>query len=269
MPVVQARGLRTYYEQCGDGPPLLLIAGNGMDHTCFHEQLPTFSQHFRCITYDLRGVGQSEVTEDGYTPREMAQDALSLLSALDIGTAHVAGYSLGGAIAQEMAISAPERVLSLSLYSTYDRPLPYLIIRYELLLQILESASPEIWAGFTAFSAFGQDYVNEHVAEVRAEIGKRVKRWNGPDAPSKQGLAGHYRAILSHDATDRLNRITCPTWIAVGDQDTVTPVGYSEQLHRLIAGSELAVFPGRPHRLMNFQSEPFNRAAAEFLLRHR
>src|SRR5690242_20121519 len=98
MPFVTANGVRMYYEIEGEGAPLLLIAGNGMDHTTFRDQLPSFAPHFRCITYDLRGIGRSAVTESGYTVAEMTHDALGLLDALDVEDAHVAGYSLGGAI---------------------------------------------------------------------------------------------------------------------------------------------------------------------------
>lgn len=269
MPFLIANGVRTYYETIGEGPPLLLIAGNGMDHTCFHEQVPQFGRQFRCITYDLRGIGRSDCPPDGYTISEMARDALALLAALDLPSAHVAGYSLGGAIAQEMAISEPARVRTLSLYATYDRPLPYLRLRYDLLIQILLETTPALWAKFTAFSAFGERYIDEHWEEVEREIKRRVARWDGKDTPPKIGLAGHYRAILSHDSTDRLNQILCPTWIAVGDQDPVTPVLYSRRLHERIAGSVLEIFPGCPHRVLNFNADQFNRKALTFLLRHR
>ena len=85
--------MRTYYEVAGDGSPLLLIAGNGMDHTAFRDQVPSFATDFRCITYDLRGIGQSDVPDDGYTVPDMARDALGLLGALGFPSAHVAGYS--------------------------------------------------------------------------------------------------------------------------------------------------------------------------------
>ena len=84
MPFVNANGVRTFYRSVGEGPPLLLIAGNGMEHTTFDEQLPVFSPRFRCIVYDMRGIGASDTPEDGYTTREMAVDAFSLLDALDI-----------------------------------------------------------------------------------------------------------------------------------------------------------------------------------------
>lgn len=269
MPFVTANGIRTFYRSVGEGPPLLLIAGNGMEHTAFDEQLPSFSPHFRCLVYDMRGIGQSDVTEDGYTTREMAKDALALMDALGIAAAHVGGYSLGGAIGQEMAIAAPGRVRSLSLYSSFDRPDPYLTLRYDLLLKILLETTPELWAMFTAFSAFGESYVNQHEAEVRAEISRRVARWQGANPPAKTGLAGHYRAILTHDASDRLSAIRCPTWIAVGSADPVTPVSYAQRLHAGIAGSALKIFPDRPHRILNFQAGPFTEKALAFLLRQR
>lgn len=269
MPVASTRGFETYYESVGSGPPLLLIPGNGMDHTAFNEQLPEFSRHFTCLTYDLRSIGASTELEPGYSTRDLADDAIALLEALGALPAHVAGYSLGGAVAQEMAIEHPHAVSSLSLYSTYDRAEPYLRLRYDLLLRILNETNADIWAMFTAFSAFGQRYINDHEAEVREEIARRAARWSGQSPPSRRGLEGHYRAILSHDASDRLSRISCPTFIAVGSEDPVTPPMYSQRLHAGIDGSELAVFEGKPHRLLSFGAERFTAAALEFLLRHR
>ena len=216
MPFAVANRVSTYYEVKGEGPPLLLIAGNGMDHTTFRDQVPIFARHFRCITYDMRGIGQSDVPDDGYDIRTMAADALRLLDALEIREAHLAGYSLGGAIGLEMALAAPKRILTLSLYSSYSHVAPYLRQRYELLIKILEESTPEMWAMFSTFTAFGEEYINTHDAELEAEVKLRAQRWYGPNAPSKEGLLGHYRAILSHDVLDRLEKIKCPTWIAVG-----------------------------------------------------
>lgn len=269
MPYLNANGIRTFYRSVGKGPPVLLIAGNGMEHTTFDEQLAVFSKHFRCIVYDLRGIGASDVPAEGYTTKEMAVDAFALLDALGIPKAHVGGYSLGGAIGQEMAISAPQRVASLSLYSTFDKPDPFLRLRYDLLVKILRESSPEMWSMFSAFSAFGENYINAHEAEVRAEIEKRTARWAGANPPSKIGLEGHYRAILTHDAASRLEHIVAPTWIAVGSDDPVTPVIYSRRLHAAIKGSKLDIFPGRPHRILNFQAQAFTEQALAFLMEHR
>jgi 3-oxoadipate enol-lactonase len=267
MPFIEANGIETYYEIAGDGTPLLLIAGNGMDHTTFREQLPSFSRHFRCITYDMRGVGRSGVPDGGYTTREMADDALALLAGLDIDAAHVAGYSLGGAIAQEMAIKAPGHVRTLSLYSSYSHVEPFLRRRYELLIKIVLEGTPELWAAFTAFTAFGEKYINAHDDEIEEEVARRIARRRGPDPPSEKGLLGHYGAILSHNALSRLAAISCPTWIAVGSADPVTPPAYSRLMNERIAGSRLRIFNDAPHRLLNFTAG-FTAEALAFLLDH-
>ena len=268
MPFLIANGIRTYYETAGDGEPVLLIAGNGMDHTAFREQVPSFALHFRCITYDLRGIGQSDIPDSGYTVPEMARDAFALLSALDLSSAHVAGYSLGGAIGMQMAIDEPERVKSLSLYSTFSHVEPYLRRRYEILIKILLETSPELWAMFTAFSAFGEEYINAHDVEIEKEIALRAARWQGAIAPSKVGLRGHYQAILGHEVRPRLSEIRCPTWIAVGSSDPVAPPSYAHYLHEHIAGARVSVYPGAPHRLLNFTPH-FTEQALAFLLEAR
>jgi len=265
MPFVNANGVQTFCETAGDGEPLLLIAGNGMDHTAFRDQVPSFAAHFRCVTYDLRGIGQSDVPESGYTVPEMARDAVALLSALGLPSAHVAGYSLGGAIGMQMAIEAPERVKSLSLYSTFSHVEPYLRRRYEILVKILLETTPELWAMFTAFSAFGEDYINAHDAEIEKEVALRTARWRGADAPSKIGLLGHYQAILGHEVRARLAEIRCPTWIAVGSSDPVAPPSYAYYLRDHIAGARLCIYPGAPHRLLNFTPQ-FTADALAFLL---
>jgi pimeloyl-ACP methyl ester carboxylesterase len=118
---------------------------------------------------------------------------------------------------------------------------------------------------FTAFSAFGEEYINAHDAEIEEEIARRIARWRGADAPSKVGLLGHYQAILGHDVRSRLFEIVCPTWIAVGSSDPVAPPSYARYLRDHIAGSKLSVYPGAPHRLLNFTPR-FTEDALAFLL---
>ena len=121
---------------------------------------------------------------------------------------------------------------------------------------------------FTTFSAFGEEYINAHDAEIEKEIALRTARWRGPDAPSKVGLRGHYQAILGHDVRSRLSEIRCPTWIAVGSSDPVAPPSYAHYLHERIAGSRLCIYPGAPHRLLNFTPQ-FTADALAFLLEAR
>jgi pimeloyl-ACP methyl ester carboxylesterase len=168
-----------------------------------------------------------------------------------------------------MALEAPARVATLSLYSSLDKMQPYLRLRYEILIKVLMETTPELWAMFSAFSAFGEEYINGHDAQIQAEIRQRAARWHAPNPPSKEGVLGHYRALMLHDTSRRASAIRCPTWIAVGTSDTVTPPAYSKRLNALIPGSALMVFQGGPHRLLNFSVREFNQAALAFLLQHR
>src|SRR5688500_9281652 len=130
------------------------------------------------------------------------------------------------------------------------------------------NTTSEVWAAFSAFIAVGEEYINGHDAEIQAEIRQRAARWHAPNPPSKEGILGHYRALMLHDTSRRASRIGCPTWIAVGTSDTVTPPSYSKRLNALVRGSVMVVFQGGPHRLLNFSVSEFNKAALTFLLQH-
>src|SRR5919204_2765547 len=126
MPKVLVNGINLHYIEAGRGDPLLLIMGFGGDHLAWAFQTPVFAQSHRVIAFDNRGVGQSDVPDVPYTTRMMADDAAGLLDALGIERAHVIGVSIGGMIAQELALNHPRRVRSLQLHCTYARPDRYI-----------------------------------------------------------------------------------------------------------------------------------------------
>src|SRR4030042_1358651 len=118
MPKASVNGIRIYYEVYGQGEPLLLIMGLGASTMGWQSQTPTFSQHLRVIAYDNRDAGRSAKAEAGYSIADMADDAAGLLGQLGIDAAHVYGVSMGGMIAQELALRHTERVRSLVLGCT-------------------------------------------------------------------------------------------------------------------------------------------------------
>src|SRR3712207_194537 len=124
MSIARINGIDLYYEETGSGPPLLLIAGLGGNTLGWVMLLPALAQHFRVIAFDNRGAGRSSAPPGPYTTRQMADDAAALLAHLGIERAHVLGLSLGGMIAQELALAHAERVDRLVLYATYARPRP-------------------------------------------------------------------------------------------------------------------------------------------------
>ena len=110
MSKIQANGIDVYYEVHGAGDPLLLIAGFACDHTIWSLAVPALAAKYRVVVFDNRGVGQSSGTDIVANIRQMAEDAAGLLDAIGLGPVHVAGHSMGGLIAQELALAHPEQV---------------------------------------------------------------------------------------------------------------------------------------------------------------
>ena len=125
MPTAEINGLTINYDVQGEGEPLLCIMGLGADSLAWALQLPAFAGQFRTVVFDNRDVGQSSYADGAYEIRDMAQDALGLADHLGLGSFHLLGVSMGGAIAQELALAVPERVRTLTLACLlYTSPSP-------------------------------------------------------------------------------------------------------------------------------------------------
>ena len=122
MPTINVNGLNMYYEEHGQGEPLLMIQGLSAHSLHWLMQTPVMAQHFRTIVFDNRGAGRTEAPEGPYTIRQMADDTAGLMDALQVERAHVVGISMGGIIAQELAINYPQKVNKLVLLSTIGKP---------------------------------------------------------------------------------------------------------------------------------------------------
>ena len=263
MPHVQTTdGIRLRYDAYGPrtGAPLLMIQGLGADSRGWIRQRRHFARRFRVITFDNRGVGRSDKPFGSYDLERMALDAVEVLDAAGVDSAHVMGASMGGVIAQILAVRHPLRVRSLVLACTACRHQPW---RRELLTEWAELARDR---GMRAFAA----------ENLRWLIGPRSLRRFWPafnaltpvfiSAPQHAFIA-QVRAILSMDDAMRaeLPAITAPTLVIVGSQDILTPQADSEEIAELIPGAELAIVRGGAHGFMIEAAGPFNRAVDEFL----
>ncbi len=265
MPYVRAAdGVRLHYRQTGrgSGPPVLMIQGLGADKHGWDLQRMALAPRYRTIAFDNRGAGRSDKPYGAYSLEQMALDAVSVLDRLGIDDAHVVGASMGGAIAQIMAVEHPERVRSLTLACTACGHHPW---RRELLDEWATIANDRGMAAMTAQAA-------------RWVIGPRSFRrltplvgWMGPLALSRppHAFAGQVAAIQATDdvIAERLAEIAVPTLVLVGNQDILTPRGDSEELAERIPDAELAVISGAAHGFMIEHATTFNRILLDFLRR--
>ncbi len=223
MPKIRIRDISIYYQEAGEGDPLVLLMGWGGDHTAWALQVPAFSAEFRCVAPDNRGAGQTDQPDLPYTIRMLADDTVGLMDALEIRRAHVAGLSMGGMIAQEMAINYPDRVRTL---------LPWIL-------------SPQTYA--------------ERPELVELMVQRLVEN---PHPASLTGLTRQAEACWAHDTRERLGRIQCPTLITVGAEDIFAPLRLSRVLQEGIPGAELLVIEEGGHGYLWEQAEVFNTPAS-------
>lgn len=246
MPFADANGMRLFYRETGQGPPVLLIQGFEMDHRGWARILPHLRDRFRCITFDNRDVGQSSRATGPYTPREMARDAVGLLDALGVERAHIVGHSLGGAVAQEVALGWPERVDRLALLSTYVRQGP----RHRAMAQARRVMRARLSLREYYEALFPWVYSDADY-EVPGQVEEILERASANPSPQEyDAYCRQLEAVMAHNTEGRLGAIRAPTLVLTGERDLLTPLEESERLAREIPHARLVVVPRAGHGLL-------------------
>jgi len=262
MPYTDAPGFRMYYEEHGSGFPLLLINGLGSDHLEWIHQIPAFDGRFRVVVFDNRGTGRSDVPPGPYTTAQMGDDAAALLRALGIPRAHVLGVSLGGMIAQEVALRHPDLVDGLVLGCTGPggelsvRPSPEAMAVFS----IAKGEDPEAELRRMLPFLYTDACIRERPEEIEGFVRRRLDRPTPPE-----GYLAQLSAAVSHDASSRLEKIRARTLVITGDADRLVNWENSLRLAERIPGATLVVLPGAPHRLFAETAVDFNREVLRFL----
>lgn len=241
---VAADGVDLWVHQRGRGPDVLLLAGLGDPHDVWQPQLDELGDRYRLTAPDNRGVGRTPMPADGVSIRAMADDAAAALRALGVERAHVAGFSMGGLIAQELALAHPESVSSLVLLSTYgrnDARMRETLRSWIWLARVADDPA----AFLRAFSAW--------LFSRRGHADGFVERWvraalEDPHAMTTEDFCAAALACLEHDALDRLGAIAVPTLVVAGEEDLVTPPHIARELADRIPGARLALLPGYAHQ---------------------
>lgn len=262
MPSARVNGIRMYYEVRGRGTPLVLIMGYGDDCRKWARQVPAFARRHRVVTFDNRGVGRTEAPRAGYSMAAFARDTVGLMDFLEIQRAHLLGYSMGGRIAQHVAIHHPGRLRSLILCATSARPSAF--NRYTLWLDrvLIPRYGLGAVAPFGPLYQYTRAYFERHFRRLVAGL-----RRPAPPGRKLHGLLGQARAIEGHDTSRDLHRIAAPTLVLLGDQELLNPLPEAQVLTRRIPGATLRVLRGGGHGFLWEIPTAFNRAVLDFTRR--
>ncbi len=262
---VDSQGCQIYYQVRGGGPPLILLMGFGADGAVWEQHAAVYEQHFQCIILDNRGVGQSDQPAGPYSTEMMAADTIAVMDQLNVATAQVAGISMGGAIAQSIAIQYPDRVSSLCLISTWPVFNQYAISVYENLKKIRRVAAPDVFMELLQLWIFAPPY---YESDYQSLIEGQQAALATQTPQTTAGFDGQLDACIHHNTVDRLHEIQVPTLITIGMMDVFTPPAFSHILHDKIAGSIIERFPDGGHVHHWEDLDRFNRITLDFLKRH-
>jgi len=262
MPKVRVNDIDMYYEIHGQGFPLVFIAGFGCASWLWFRQVPFFSRTFQTIVFDNRGVGKTDKPDAAYSVGMFADDLLGLLRQLSISRCYVLGMSMGGMIAQQLALSSPDLVEKLVLCSTtfggpQSVPMP------ESTLKVLTSSarlSREESLRCNMATAFSSEYVRDH-----PEVFDQVISYLLEDPQPLHASQQQFRALGSFDVEERAHDISAPVLILAGDKDEVVPVENSRLLNARIEHSELVVYEGSGHLIIIERADELNEKVAGFL----
>ncbi|HJH08678.1 MAG TPA: alpha/beta hydrolase [Psychrobacter pasteurii] len=272
MPTLSINGAQIYYEDSAPNQdnlpqdqqkPVLLFAHGLLWGThLYDKQVEHFKSSYRCIAFDFRGQGKSEVTKSGYDMDSLAEDAIALLDALEISKCHLVGLSMGGYVAQRVALKRPDLLHSLILLDTgAEAENPEKKADYKKMLRAIH------WLGMKRISKkvmpimFGETFLNDKSRKQEYKTWLEHLRQN-----NKKGAMRATAGVIERDGVlSRLPDINLPTLIVVGDEDKPTPYEEAQKMHFAIKGSKLAVIKQAGHSTPVEQPERLNQVMSTFL----
>ncbi|HZR39610.1 MAG TPA: alpha/beta fold hydrolase [Ktedonobacteraceae bacterium] len=255
-------GTHLYYEERGTGEPLLLVAGQGSDHTSWGNVPDDFASRYRVIVYDHRGTGQSDKpSAPPYTTRGFAQDAIAILDHLNIPRAHAYGVSMGGRICQWLGIDHADRIGALVLGCTTPGNAHGVRRPADVNAAMANpSADPQAAMSTMLSTIFSPGFMAAHLEIVE----QMFQRSPLPEYVQKL----HYQASEGHDAWDLLPTISVPTLVIHGSEDQVNPTANAYLLAERIPHAELYIVEGGRHGYFIEFHEEADRVINDFLARH-
>lgn len=261
MPTIEANGQTLYYEVHGEGDPLLCVHGLAVNTLGWALQVNDFAARHRMVFFDNRDVGQSSMADAPYQLGDMAADALALADRLGLGSFHLLGISMGGAIAQEIALAAPDRIRTLSLAVTFSRGGAWGRKLGEVWGARRQKITREEHIDELMLLTLSHEYFEN--AEAVAYIRQMMLADPHPQPPD--AFARQLAASSNHDTRDRLSSLSMPTHVIGAEHDILVPVWESERLAELIPDAKLSVLESAPHGVNLERAEDFNPLVLDFI----
>lgn len=263
MPRVSVGDCHLHYERAGGGYPVVFISGLSGHADYWRQQVPAFAKSFDVVTFDHRGVGQSDHSRISYTVDRLAADVIGLLDALGIARAHLVGHSTGGAIAQILGVEHPQRVASLVVCASWPKADAYFRRLFALRKEILHKFGPAAYVQANSLFLYPPYYIAENNEKLRQMEAQHLATFSPPEI-----VMSRIDAILAFDRTADLGRIRTPTLVVAAQDDAVTPAYFSEQLARAIPGAEAKFLAQGGHSFPHTMAREFNHAVLPFLAAH-
>jgi pimeloyl-ACP methyl ester carboxylesterase len=261
MPYTISNGTKLWWEEMGTGEPVLAIMGLSFPLEMWHRTAPALARNFRVILFDNRGVGRSDVPRGPYSIPMMARDAAAVMDAAGLASAHIVGASMGGMIAQELALMFPERVRSLVLGCTWCGGLRAVRPNLRAMpdMRNYHRMTPEEKIRLLVPVLYAPTTPAERIEE---DMAIRLRNF-----PSAKGYYSQLLGTLVWSSFSRLERIHQPVLLLHGDMDRLIPVENARILAKRLPDCRTCIVPNAGHVFTTDQPRLANERATEFLLK--
>ncbi|MEQ7921753.1 pyrimidine utilization protein D [Xanthomonas sp. WHRI 1810A] len=262
MPSIFTNGIQTHYEISGRGPALVFVSGLGGAGAYWKPQIEVFARDFTVVTYDQRGAGMSDHPDEPYSIGTLADDLHALILALALDRPVLIGHSTGGAIGQLLAASEPDLLAGMILYASWSKSDAHFNWCFRMRRTLLETTSLEEYVHGSALFLYPPEYIRANADALSPALLASVARF-----PAREIVLRRIDAIMAHDATAQLSKITTPTLVVCANDDILTPPYQSRLLADAIPGAELTIVPQGGHSFSETETDTFNRLALDFVAR--
>ena len=263
MPTVTSGNGEIYYEAHGAGTPIMLVSGLGGTASYWNPNLPAFTKRHQVIIHDHRGIGKSSRSRIRYSVDQMTTDLLAVMDDLKIEKAHIVGHSTGGAIAQTLAATHPDRLISVVIYASWTKADPFFRRVFEARRALLTDVGPAAYVRSAAIFLYPDWWINRNISLLEEREKTTIAAF-----PPAEIVASRIDAILAFDRTADLPKLKLPTLVVCAKDDIITPPYFSRELTALIPRAKFVELARGGHCASDANTEEFNAAVLGFVARH-